>query len=85
MTLKRDQPMVSQGTVVEKGKVGKYLAFRMLHLTLVNIRKLQRIILPKAINIIIYFSARMMRTNCYRANFKRTLKVASSSKVQRQF
>ena len=42
MTLKRDQPMVSQGTVVEKGKVGKYLAFRMLHLTLVNTRKPQR-------------------------------------------
>lgn len=60
MTLKRDQPMVSQGTVVEKGKVRKYLAFRMLHLTLVNIRKLQRIILPKAINIIIYFSAGMI-------------------------
>ena len=60
MTLKRDQPMVSQGTVVEKGKVGKYLAFSMLHLTLVNIKKLQRIILPEAINIIIYFSAGMI-------------------------
>ena len=60
MTLKRDQPMVSQGTVVEKGKAGKYLAFSKLHLTLVNIRKLQRIILPKAINIIIYFSAGMI-------------------------
>ena len=60
MTLKRDQPMVSQGTVVEKGKEGKYLAFSMLHLTLVNIKKLQRIILPEAINIIIYFSAGMI-------------------------
>ena len=39
MTLKRDQPMVSQGTVFEKGKVRKYLVFRMLHFTLINIRK----------------------------------------------
>ena len=52
--------MVSQGTVVEKGKVRKYLAFRMLHLTLVNIRKPQPVILPKAINITIYFAAGMI-------------------------